>query len=666
MWARIRRAARKPPAEIARRLAHEAAVEWERIAAPRRGRSFDGRALLLATGAASFDELWSELAARPFLAWTGPLTVGEIDGLAPGEAARIVKAADRALRRRVDLLGSGPTELGSPIRWSRDAKSGVEWPRDYGPRITYVYPGDDSDVKWPWELSRVQWLIPLGQAYRLTGDERYAAAARDVLEEWIGANPYPLGVNWSIAMEPALRVLSWTWLFHALHGSLSWSDPAFRTRFLSTLWLKADFVERHWERSDVNGNHYDADAAGLVVAGLFFGRGRAAARWMERGWEALVTELPRQVHPDGIDFEASTAYHRLVLELFLLPALHRLAQGLDVPQAYRERLLAMARFIATYSRPDGSVPLWGDADDGRALPLGGQGVNDHRHLVAAVGLSFGDDELIAAAGVRARADVLWLLGAEAAGRLADGATSAGSKLFPDGGVCVLRNGRDHVFVDCGGVGLRGRGGHGHNDCLSVDATLDGETLLVDCGSYVYTASPEWRNRFRSTAFHNTPVVDGEEQARISADSLWRIEPDAEPTVIEWTPGPLRDRLVAMHAGYLRLASPVRVTREVELGHEAHELRIHDLFDGAGAHLVAVSLHLAPGVEATAAEPGSVSLATAAGRRFDLLWESSADWTLGVGEGWVSPSYGVRSPVVRLDFEREGPLAPLTITVRATP
>ena len=93
---------------------------------------------------------------------------------------------------------------------------------------------------------------------------------------------------------------------------------------------------------------------------------------------------------DGVDFEASTAYHRLVLELFLLPALQRLKLGLDVPDAYASRLRRMAAFTAAYCRADGTSPLWGDADDGRVLPFGPQAWGDHRYLVGQVGLAFGD------------------------------------------------------------------------------------------------------------------------------------------------------------------------------------------------------------------------------------------------------------------------------------
>ena len=241
--------------------------------------------------------------------------------------------------------------------------------------IVYVNPHDTSDVKVPWELSRLQWLMPAGQAYLLDGDERYAEAVRAVLEDWIDANPCAGTVNWSCTMEAALRILSWTWFFHVFHGSRAWADPAFRERFLCALYLHGDFTERHLEHSDVNGNHCTADAAGLVFAGLFFGPGKDPERWLARGWSLLQEELPRQVSPDGVDFEASVAYHRLVAELFLLPALYRRACGLDVPAEYRERLVAMARFTAAYSRPDGGTPLWGDADDARALPLGSQALH---------------------------------------------------------------------------------------------------------------------------------------------------------------------------------------------------------------------------------------------------------------------------------------------------
>ena len=241
-----------------------------------------------------------------------------------------------------------------------------------------------------------------------TSDTR--ESARETLEEWIEANPYGETINWASPMEAALRILTFTWLFHALGGSEAWRDRGFRVLLLRTVYLHGDFVARNLELSDVNGNHLDADAAGIVFAGLFFGAGRAPARWAKTGWSLLLAELPRQVTPDGVDFEMSTAYHRLVTELFLLPALLRRRLDLPVPGWYLGRLEAMARFAAAYSRSDGSSPAWGDADDARALPLGGQPLGDHRYLGAVMAAAWSADVPVSGS----RAEAAWLLGPTAA------------------------------------------------------------------------------------------------------------------------------------------------------------------------------------------------------------------------------------------------------------
>ena len=659
----LRRALRKPPGAIARRIAYEASAEAERFLAPRRGRAFDRRRLLQATGDPDLEALWQRLAARPYPAHARGVDAAEHRRLCPGDEERILAAADDAIAHRVRLLGSDTVELGPRIDWLRDFKSGVAWPRRYMRDIAYVNPGDTSDVKVPWELSRLQWLMPAGQAYLLTGDERYASGVRETLESWIASNPYAESVNWSTTMEVALRILSWSWLFRVFQASAAWAEARFRESFLCALYLHGDFTERHIETSDVNGNHFTADAAAMVFAGLFFGQGRDAERWLASGWSLLCRELPLQVFPDGVDFEASVAYHRLVAELFLLPALYRRACGLEVPARYRERLVAMARFTASYSRRDGGTPLWGDADDARALPLGRQALTDHRYLPGLVGAAFDVPELrVASAGPRGEA--YWLLGPDAASSLPASATPPqppGSAAFCDGGFYVMRNAVDHVFVDCGPVGLAGRGGHGHNDCLAFEAVLDGVPLVSDCGAFVYTASFAERNRFRSTAFHNTPRIDAQEINRLEPELLWSLADDARPELRAFETGPERDRLIGAHTGYLRLSAPVKPVRTIELEHARHALLVRDAFEGAGRHRFEVPLHLAPGVEASLRRPGVLEL-TSAGRRFAVTWEPADAWPLEIGQGRVSPSYGLAVPVVRLLWAREGASEP-PLTVR---
>ncbi len=663
----VGRALRRPHV-VARRAAQELDAQLDRHLAPWRAGRFDAPSLLRACGEPSLEALWQRLATQPYPAHTARVDPRELERLCPGEADRIRKAGEDAARHRVCLLGPTLVDLGDRIDWLRDFHSGVAWPRGYMRDIAYVNPDDASDVKVPWDLSRLHWLIPVGQAYLLDSDERWAEASRAVVDDWIEKNPYAWTVNWSCTMEVALRILSWTWLFRAFHASRAWSDARFRERFLCALYLHGTFTERYLEYSDVNGNHCTADAAGMVFAGLFFRPARDAERWLDRGWSLLVEELPRQVYPDGVDFEASTAYHRLVAELFLLPAMYRQARGLDVPQAYRDRLVAMARFTAAYSRLDGGTPLWGDADDARALPLGGQPLTDHRYLAGLVGVAFDEPELCEASAGN-RGEAFWLLGPESASRLPAATTPPrppGSTAFPDGGCFVMRGGGDHVFIDGGRVGLADRGGHGHNDCLSFEAALDGVHLVSDCGSFVYSRSFAERNLFRSTASHNTPRVDGEEINRIDPALLWLLTYDAKPELHSFEMGTSQDLFVGSHAGYTRLAEPVTPVRTIALDRAAHVLMVRDDFEGSGSHLFEVPLHLARGVTAEKRrEPGRARL-RAARRSFSLEWSPAESWALLIGVARVSPSYGVASPIVRLVFSREGEGTPLIVKIAPEP
>lgn len=659
---KIRRGLSKPPRYILERLLQEARGQAERHLASRRAARAQASDLARKAGYADVSTWWTALAERPYMAKTR-MDRAVLEALCPGDVDVILLDAKRAVAREVDVLGSGPIHLGTPIEWTKDYKTGLCWPNAYCRDIAYSNLERSSDVKFPWEISRMQWLIPAAQAYALTGEEHYAVTVRDVIDEWIEANPYAWSVNWACTMDVAIRAMTWTLLFHMLQASQAWSDDGFRGRFLRSLWLAGDFTLRHLEKSDVNGNHYTADAAGLVFIGLFFGGHAEPTDWALRGWDILCKELPRQVFTDGVDFEASIAYHRLVQELFLYPALYRHAHGLEIPEDYRGRLLAMAQFTEAYSRADGSVPLWGDADDARALPFRQKPVNDHRYLIGLTGLTFDDSALVEAFS-GPRSEIVWLLGAEAAQCLPDCPSrlcGQQSLAFSDGGFYVLRNDVDHVFVDCGPLGLAGRGGHGHNDLLSFEAVLDGEHLVSDCGAYLYTASMVERNLFRSTALHNTPCIDGEEINRfIRPDYLWGLHNDAGNVLEAFERSNAKDRLVVAHDGYCRLANPVLVRRTFELDHTSHALYIFDEFSGVGEHRVEIPLHLAIGVQAELTDGGAIL--TSRGRRFAVTFSSTASWRLALESARVSPTYGVAIPTLRLLFERTGQLAPLRVEI----
>lgn len=645
---RIRRVLRKRPSYVAARLWHEGISRTERFRGPRRVMRHAPDRIERWAGRPLAD-LWTMLAARP-----GPVapppSARQLDALVPGEVDRLRALADDAAAHRVDLLGSGPVSLGPDIDWHRDFKTGIRFEPAFCRSIAYNDLDRPSDVKVPWELSRMQWLIPAGQYYQLTGDERYARAVRDTIDHWIEHNPYAFSVNWACTMDVGLRAISWVWFFHALHASEAWRDDAFRARFLAALYMHGDFIARQLEKADVNGNHYTADAAGLVFVGLFLGDVGKAPGWAAQGWSILESEIDRQVHPDGVDFESSVPYHRLVQELFLYPALYRRRCGEPVARSYADRLVAMARFTEAYSRGDGSVPLWGDADDARTLPFRHDAINDHRYLIALVA-SF--DPRLSDAFSGNRAEIAWMLGADIAGALPEQRRAPPrSVAFPAGGFFVLRDERNHVFVDCGDIGLAGRGGHGHSDLLACEIALRGELLVTDCGAYLYTADYRERNAFRSTAYHNTPQVDGEEIYRfVRPDYLWVLHNDATPRVDRFEASDRESVFEGQHDGYARLADPTIVRRRIALDHAADSVTIADTLLAAEPHRVTIPYHLAPDVTPTVLGDGRVRL-DAGGGSF-VLEVREPGWTPVIERARVSPSYGVVRPAWQVVLTASG-------------
>ena len=633
------------PSFVARRLREEVARvawrPWTRVYP----RFLSDRRLARQAGAPSIDAWWRELAEAPFF-----LQPSDRDRWAaafleryPDARREIIAAGERLLRHEFDLLGSGVCALGPKLPWHTDFKTGREWPLHYSPDIEFSELDRPTDVKVPWELSRCQHFALLGQAYWLTGDERYAEEYVREVTDWIERNPWGQGVNWICAMDVALRAANWIWGFYFFAASRACASPGFQGRLLRSLFLHGEWVSSHLEKGPVNGNHYLSDGVGLVFLGTFFKRTPAGRCWLAAGRAIMLDEMLIQVTADGVDFEASTAYHRLVLELFLTGYQLLRLHGEPIPSPQWQRCERMFEFVEAYVKPDGLAPLLGDADDGRVQVLGRQAVGDHRYLLSTAAVLFARPDFKRGAGMFWE-ESFWMLGPDAAtafDRLSVPAAPAGSAAFPDGGYCVLRRGNSHVFIDAADVGMRGIGGHGHNDILSFELVLAGVPLVTDCGAYLYTASREWRNRFRSTAFHSTIQVDGEEVNRfIGPDALWQLRNDATPAEVAFHREPGRDWFAGSHAGYLRLPSPVRVTRAIALAADDALVAIADDVAGGGRHLVEWRFPLDPDVRAEFHDQ-DVCLTRGGMARWLLPVDmpDGAAWLLE--PGWVSASYGVR-------------------------
>jgi uncharacterized heparinase superfamily protein len=116
-----------------------------------------------------------------------------------------------------------------------------------------------------------------------------------------------------------------------------------------------------------------------------------------------------------------------------------------------------------------------------------------------------------------------------------------SRLFPDAGIAVMTCGATHAIVDAGPFGAL-HSGHSHSDTLSIVVSSGDEEILIDPGTYTYTADRQMRDWFRSSAAHNTIRIDGRDQAVMAGPFRWTDQP--EVTILDWQTNSERDILQA--------------------------------------------------------------------------------------------------------------------------
>lgn len=492
---------------------------------------------------------------------------------------------------KIQIAAETPT-VTKPNEWLRDPVSGIVWPLDYHLDLK-LQRGDGSDVRVLWELNRLGHLVELGCAYTATRDEKHCREFFAQIEDWRKSNPLGRGPNWACAMEVALRVMNLLAAFAAFRHSPE-MDAVRLQAMLALFEQHGDFIRRNSEFSYIaTSNHYLSDVVGLLWLGIMLPELRAAQAWRKFGLREMLREMEVQILPDGADFESSTGYHRLVLELFMYSFILCRENGIEIEPRYWDKLRGMVAYLRAYIRPDGRAPLIGDTDGGQVMPVVKRDGDDHAYL-AAVGAALFEDPTLKINDDSAPPEVLWFLGrrgVEAYEKLA--ATTIASQAFPDAGTYILRDADLYLLLNTSSAGVNGRGSHGHNDALSIEVSAGGAAFLVDPGTYLYSADWDERGRFRSTAYHSTVCVDKTEQNTTDRNMPFIIGDEASPRVISYEFMPERDVVIAEHAGYGRLPEPVVHRREVTFDKTERYWLVIDTLAGSGRHQFDFYFHFGP-------------------------------------------------------------------------
>lgn len=587
---------------------------------------------------------------------------------ARAEAARLEKG-------RFDLLGYrdldftiGVSTGPASIDWHRDPVHDRRAPRTWWSRVRFLDPSV-GDHKIIWELNRHQHFLRLGRAAWLTGDRSPGATFESHLRGWLEQNPPGIGVNWASMLELGLRSISWLWALHLFaclpdDGGHDAQAPLAEEPWIPDL-LAGLHAQLHQVRANLSryfspNTHLTGEALALYLCGRALPELQASRAWAETGREVLLEQIALQVTPDGGHCERSTHYLRYTLDFYLMALAFARATGDEAAiPPFEDACSRLACATRALCDVHGRLPALGDDDGGRLWPMRDREPYDVRDSLAIAAALLDRPDLSSGPPPE---EALWLLGPiERGGPAAapqDGACRAGSHRM---GYFVARPGpANHLVIDGGPHGFL-NGGHAHADALSLVYTLRGYPLAIDPGTFTYTMSPEWRDRLRSSPWHNTLTLDGRSQSVPRGPFHWghtaaaRVQ--ASVSEGDW------HFFEGVHDGYLPEVHRRRVAALPE-----GLLVVVDSVLGGGRHRAEVHWHLHPAWKVAAGPGGAIAAEHEQAGAVDLLVHGAAATLFrgdeSTGLGWHSPVFGQLLPCTTVRLAAEGQLPLVVVSVFA--
>lgn len=241
----------------------------------------------------------------------------------------------------------------------------------------------------------------------------------------------------------------------------------FREKIYCELYSQYLYLQKHQEKH-LLANHYFEDLKALIIASYLFKEDKRLNGYLK----AFKKQCEEQILEDGVHYELSLMYHKLILEDVM--RIGMLMKQPDFPDCKWITPLIQKMTDACYSleKGIGRTPLFNDAGDNVAKTC-------EQLCIAAENLF----------GIKSK--------------LKDA--------FEESGYYKLYDGNKALIFDAGKIGVDYQPAHGHCDCLSFELAIDGKPLFVNSGTYEYQG--DLRKYFRKTCAHNTVEINGHEQSQ---------------------------------------------------------------------------------------------------------------------------------------------------------
>jgi len=371
----------------------------------------------------------------------------------------------------------------------------------YGEKIDWTYmPGDDKEYLW--QFNRTRWWIVMGQAYQLTGDEKYAKEYAAQLVDWVKSNPLTPEVEWTTwrILEAGFRGEYWTKAYELFKDSQYVTEEVTNTLF-DCLRVHGRYLTEKFMTTHLLSNWGVIQSHGLFMIAVCLPQDEEAIAFRNTALDRLGKICRMGVMPDGVQWEQSPMYHNEVLKDLLDVVIIAKRHGIQLPDGMEEIVHRMSMADLAWRKPNGHQIMNGDTDD-----------FDLSQYLCKAAICYQDPVLKYGAKPHPDFEMVWEVGMDAVKAYED--MEAKAPEFTSIG--LMESGNFYLREDwskdsnllhfhCGTLGA----GHDHANKLHIDLIAKGEDVLMDGGRFTYVNCDK-RREYKAASMHNTIRVDGQE------------------------------------------------------------------------------------------------------------------------------------------------------------
>jgi len=331
---------------------------------------------------------------------------------------------------------------------------------------------------WLFNLQYMEYLVPMAAKYLDTGNEEILNKIFGIMESWIDCHREMEGDAWQ-SYTISLRIPNWFIVMDMLWEEFGRKE-GLQKKIADSIYRQYGYLKTHQE-THLLGNHYFENLKCLLLCSLCFHEKADKEEYKKM----LLGQCREQILPDGMHFERSFMYHKIILEDIL-----RLIAAMDGSSEDAPFLQELFRVAGRMLCVEASF----EVGINRTLLFNDAGDNVSKYAGALI--KFGRKLEIQMPGKKDEV------------KLPYAGYYLYRRTFKDSA------GEEHTWqmvIDCGEIGPSYNPGHGHCDCLSYEVFIDEEPLIVNSGTYQY--QDKLRGYFRSTEAHNAFTIDGMEQSQ---------------------------------------------------------------------------------------------------------------------------------------------------------